>query len=96
MGVTSPVSEILLLLKTAKFPFLTMGYSPWLSKIESNRIGSINSCKWGDVKCMHTKFSGCSFFGFGDIATFKNGQISINYIVHVGQKIHASREMHAV
>ena len=49
-----------------------------------------------DVKCMHTKFSGRSFFGFGDIATFKNGQISMNYIVHVGEKIHASTEMHAV
>ena len=30
--VTSPVSEILLLAKTAKFPFLTMDYSPWSSK----------------------------------------------------------------
>ena len=40
VGVTSPVSEILLLSKTAKFPFLTMDYSPWLSKnlIEWNRL----------------------------------------------------------
>ena len=29
------VSEILLLLKTTKFPFWTMDYSPWGSKIES-------------------------------------------------------------
>ena len=32
VGVTSPVSEILLLSKTANFPFLTMDYSPWSSK----------------------------------------------------------------
>ena len=40
VGMTSPVSEILLLSKTAKFPFLTMDYSPWSSKnlIEWNRL----------------------------------------------------------
>ena len=40
VGVTSPVSEILVLSKTAVFPFLTMDYSPWLSKnlIEWNRL----------------------------------------------------------
>ena len=32
VGVTSLVSEILVLSKTAKFPFLTMDYSPWSSK----------------------------------------------------------------
>ena len=32
VGVTSSVSEILILSKTAKFPFLTMDYSPWSSK----------------------------------------------------------------
>ena len=32
VGVAIPVSEILLLSKTANFPFLTMGYSPWSSK----------------------------------------------------------------
>ena len=30
-----------------------------------------------DVTCMHTKFGGCGYFGFGDIATFKNGQFSL-------------------
>ena len=29
-----------------------------------------------NVKCMHTNFGGRGFFGFGDIATFKNGKIS--------------------
>ena len=31
-----------------------------------------------DVKCMQTNFGGCSLSGFGDIATFKNGQISLS------------------
>ena len=40
VGVTSLVSEILVFSKTAKFPFLTMDYSPWSSKnlIEWNRL----------------------------------------------------------
>ena len=29
-----------------------------------------------DDKCMHTNFDGRDLSGFGDIATFKNGQIS--------------------
>ena len=39
VGVVSSVSEILLPSKTAKFPFLTMDYSPWSSKnsIDQNR-----------------------------------------------------------
>ena len=37
VGVTSLVSEILLLSKTAKFPFPTMDYSPWSSKNSINR-----------------------------------------------------------
>ena len=32
-----------------------------------------------DVKCMHTNFGGHDFSGFGDTATLKNGQISMNY-----------------
>ena len=31
-----------------------------------------------DVKYMHTNFSGRALPGFGDIATFKNGQISLS------------------
>ena len=31
-----------------------------------------------DIKCMHTSFGGCGLSGFGDIATFKNGQISLS------------------
>ena len=77
VGMTSPVSEILLLSKTAKFPLLTMDYSPWSSK---NLIDRIQPKKFMQVeiddKCMHTNFGGCSLLSFGDIATFKNGQFS--------------------
>ena len=32
----------------------------------------------GRVTCMHINFDGCGHFGFGDIATFKNDQISLS------------------
>ena len=65
--------------KTAKFPFRPMDYSPWSSKnlIDRNRLKKF--IKIGiDVTCMHTNFGGCDLFGFGDIGTFKNGQISLS------------------
>ena len=79
MGVTSPVSEILLLSKTAKFPFPTMDYSPWSSKnlINRNRLKKFMQVDV-DVTCMYTDFDGCDLSGFGDIATLKNGQISLS------------------
>ena len=79
MGVTSLVSEILLLSKTAKFPFLTMDYSPWSSKIliDRNRLRKFMQVEI-DVTFMYTDFGGHVLFGFGDIATFKNGQISLS------------------
>ena len=139
------VSEILLLSKTAKFPFPTMDYSPWSSKnlIDRNRLKKFMhvdidvTCMYTnfwwvcplrfrryhysqkrpnfpfrpwtsknvidrnrpkkfmqvdiDITCMYTNFGGCVFFGFGDTATLKNGQISLSdhglYIVHGHQKI---------
>ena len=79
VGVTFPVSEILLLSKMAKFPFLTMDYSPWSSKniIDWNQLKKFMQVG-GDVKCVDTNFGGCDFPSFGDIATFKNGQISLS------------------
>ena len=79
VGVISPVSEILLLSKTAKFPFLSMDYSPWSSKIliDQNRLKKFMQVVI-DVKYMHTNFGGRDLSGFGDIATFKNGQISLS------------------
>ena len=78
VGVTSPVSEILLLSKTAKFPFPTMDYSPWSSKNLINRNWSKKFMHVGiDELCMCTNFGGCDLSGFGDIVTLKNGQISL-------------------
>ena len=79
MGVAFPVSKILLLSKTAKFPFRTMDYSPWSSKnlIDQNRLKKFMQVDV-DVKFMYTIFGGCSFSGFEDIATLKNGQISLS------------------
>ena len=78
VGVTSPVSEILLPFKTAKFPFWGMDYSPWSSKnlIDQNRPKKFMQVGI-NVKFMHTNFGGCDLSGFGDIAIFKNGQISL-------------------
>ena len=74
VSVTSPVSEILLPSKTAKFPFLTMDYSPWSSKNSMDRNRLKKFMQVGiDVKCMHTNFGGCDLYSFGDTATFKNG-----------------------
>ena len=79
MGVTSPVLEILLFSKTAKFPFQPMDYSPWSSKILINQNWPKKFMQVGvDVTCMYTNFGGCGLFGFGDTAALKNGQISLS------------------
>ena len=59
VGVVSSVSEILLPSKTAKFPFLTMDYSPWSSKnsIDWNQLKKFMQV-WIDVTCMYTNFGG--------------------------------------
>ena len=79
VGMDSPVSEILLLSKTANFPSLTMDYSPWSSKnlIDRNRLKKFMQVGI-DVKCMHTNFGGHGLFGFRDTATLKNGKISLS------------------
>ena len=79
VGVTSPVLEILLPSKTAKFPFQGMDYSPWSSKnfIDWNWLKKFIQVG-ADVTCMHTSFGGRDFSSFGDIATFKNSQISLS------------------
>ena len=65
VGVTFPVSEILLSSKTAKFPFRTMGYSPWSSKnlIDRNQLKKFMQVGI-DVKCMHTDFGGRGLYCF--------------------------------
>ena len=79
VDVTSSVSEILLLSKTAKFPFPTMDYSPWSSKnlIDQNRLKKFMQIGV-DVTCMYTNFGGRDLSSFGDTATLKNGQISLS------------------
>ena len=79
VGVSSPVSEILLLSKTAKFPFQPMDYSPWSSKklIDRNRLKKFMQVEI-DVKFMYTNFGRCDPSSFGDTATIKNGQISLS------------------
>ena len=79
VSVVFPVSEILLLSKTAKFPFPTMDYSPWVSKnlIDQNWLKKFMHVGI-DVKYIHTNFGECGLSGFGDIATFKNCQISLS------------------
>ena len=105
VGVTSLVSEIPLLSKTAKFPFRPMDYSPWSSEnlIDRNRLKKFMHV-WIDVKFIQTNFGGCGLFGFGDTATFKNGQISLLghglysmvikkfNLLELAQKIHAIRD----
>ena len=77
--------------KKSKFPFLNMDYSPWSSKNLINRNRLKKFMQVGiDVTCMQTNFGGHGLFGFGDIATFKNGKFpfpTMDYIVHGHQKI---------
>ena len=59
-----------------------MDYSPWSSKNSIDRNWLKKCIQVGiDVKYMHTNFGGCGLSGFGDIATFKNGQISLSEIL---------------
>ena len=73
MGKNSPVLEILLLSKIAKFHFRPMDYSPWSSKNLIDRNWLKNSF---DVKFMHTNFGERGLSPFRDIA-FQNDSINI-------------------
>ena len=77
--MTSMILEILLPSKTAKFPFRTMDYNPWSSKnlIDQNRLKKFMHVGI-DITCMYINFGGHDLYGFGDTATFKNGQISLS------------------
>ena len=78
VGVVSPVSEILLPSKTAKFHFRPMDYSPWSSKNLIDRNWLKKFMQVGiDVTYMYTNFGGRGLSSFGDTATLKNGQISL-------------------
>ena len=80
VGVTFSVSEIWLPFKNGQISLLRHGlYSPWSLKnlIDQNQLKKFMQVG-ADVKCMHTNFGGRGFSGFGDIAIFKNGQISLS------------------
>ena len=75
VGVSSPVSEILLPSKTVKFPFRPMDYSPWSSKNLINRNQLKKFMQVGiDVKFMYTDFSGHVLSSFGDTAISKTAK----------------------
>ena len=93
VGVVSPVSEILLPSKTAKFSFWGMDYSPWSSKnlIDWNRFKKFMQVGI-DVKFMHTNFGGCGFFGFGDKISLQSIVVEKFNQSESTQKIHACME----
>ena len=64
--------------KWPNFPFGAWTISPWSWKISIDRNRLKKFMQVGiDVKFMHTNFGGRDLSGFGDMATFKNGQISL-------------------
>ena len=79
VGVASSVSEIWLPFKNGQISLSGMDYSPWVSKnlIDQNWLKKFMHIRL-DVKCMYTNFGGRGISSFGDIATFKNGQISLS------------------
>ena len=71
---------------------------PWLSKNLINRNWLKKFMQVGiDVKCRHTNFDGRGLSNFGDIATFKNSQVSLSDhgLVHGGQKIELAQKIQA-
>ena len=81
------------LLKTAKFPFLPMDYSPWSSKnlIDRNRLKKFMQVGI-DVKFMHTNFGGRGLSGFGDKISLWFIKVEKFNRSESVQKIHASRD----
>ena len=65
--------------KNGQISLLSMDYSPWSSKnlIDRNRLKKFMQVGT-DVECIDTNFGGRGLSSFGDIATFKNGQISLS------------------
>ena len=65
--------------KMAKTSLRTMDYSPWSSKdlIDWNQLKNFMQVRIDEL-CMCTNFGGRDLFSSGDIATLKNGQISLS------------------
>ena len=49
-----------------------------------------------DVTCMHTNFGWCGLFGFGDIATLKNGQISLFDFIKKLNGLESNQKINAI
>ena len=64
---------------TLKNGQISLSDRPWSSKnlINRNRLKKFMQVSI-DVTCMYTNFGERDLFGFGDIATLKNGQISLS------------------
>ena len=79
VGMTSPLSEILLLSKMAKFPFPTMDYSPWssINLIDQNWLKKFMQIRIDELY-LCTNFGGRDLSSSGDIATLKNGHFSLS------------------
>ena len=79
VGVVSLILEIWLPFKNGQISLSTHVYSPWSSKnsIDQNRLKKFMQVGI-DVTYKHTNFGGRDLSGFGDIATFKNGQFSLS------------------
>ena len=80
-------------LKTAKFPFRGMDYSPWSSKnlIDQNRLKKFMQVEI-DVECMHTNFGGHGLFGFGDKISLLSIKVEKFNQSESAQKNHASKD----
>ena len=78
VGLGFLVLKLLLLSKNGQIS-LSNHYRPWSSKnlMDWNQLKNFMQVEI-DVTCMYTNFGGHSFFGFGDIATFKYSQISLS------------------
>ena len=76
VGVVSPVSEILLPFENGQISLLGHGGSS-KNLINRNRLKKFMQVGV-NVTCMYISFGGRGLSGFRDIATFKNGQISLS------------------
>ena len=75
VGVTTPVSEIWLPFKNGQISLWGI-HDHGKNLIDWNQLKTFMQVEI-DVTCIYTNFGGRDFSGFGDIATFKNGQISL-------------------
>ena len=66
-------------LKNGQISLSNHGLYPWSSKnlIDWNRLKEFMQIRIDEL-CISTNFGGCDLSSFGDIATLKNGQMSLS------------------